>query len=125
MPMRKSHARRPTICWYRSMNCSSGPGRQAVGDPEVEHEQHAEQRREDGGQGDLGAEDAPEHVGLAQGAEPQLVGVEAGDPARRQEQHDHQDDDGDEDDAPTIRQPPAPASSPLRHLRGHTHGGGG
>ena len=31
MPIRNSHARRPTICWYRSMNCSSGPGSRTLG----------------------------------------------------------------------------------------------
>ncbi len=31
MVQRNSHARRPTICWYRSMNCSSGPGSRVLG----------------------------------------------------------------------------------------------
>ena len=58
---------------------------------------------------DLGPQHPGEDAALAERVEPEVVGVEAGDPPRRQEQHQQQDGQDDEDDAGPVRHAlPAP-----------------
>ena len=60
--------------------------RDAVGDEEVDPQQHEEDRDEHDGERDLGAEHAAPHPGLLDRLEPQVVGVEGRDAAQRRDQ---------------------------------------
>ena len=91
--------------------------REAVGDQQVDPGQHGERAEEQHEQGELGADDTPEHVGPAEPVVPQEVDVEAG--QRPSEHDDEQEDDagGDEDDAARDPSPP-----PLGEVGGTPHG---
>ena len=92
------------------MNSSSGPierylGAMPVGDDEVRVHDREEHDREHQGRRDLGGEEAAPGAALAERVEPEEVGVEAGQPAQAEQQH---DDDGDERDQPAAEAEPAP-----------------
>ena len=80
--------------------------------------QHEEQDREHHAERELGAEHAAPHAGQAESLEPEVVGVEAGDAAGRDEQNE-EDGENDEQTGPTTRRS-EPAA--LRQIRGGSHG---
>ena len=82
---------------------AGGPegGRQAVGDEQVDVEQDEEDGGEDRPEGDAGAQHAGEDARVVERVEPEVVGVEAGDPTQRREEHEEGDGEDDEPDAPS------------------------
>ena len=66
---------------------------------------------------ELGADDAPEHVGPTEPVVPQEVDVEAG--QRPSEHDDEQEEDADDDEDDAARDPPPP---PAGEVGGTPHG---
>ncbi len=99
-------------------------GGDPVGDEQVDVAEDEEDPDEDQGEAGLGAEDRAERVLVAEGLEPQVVGVEAGDPAQGRDQHEEADGDQDQDDAAPGRQSSLPWAARWRHVRGGPHGRG-
>ena len=92
------------------------PGSDAVSDDQVGEAEDEEDPDEDPGQGDLGPQDRAEGVRLAQGVEPQVIGVEAGDASQRGDQEEQADRDQDEDDAAPRRESALAATARRGHV---------
>ena len=104
---RESEAHQPAPSAYRSVVVGEqvllGPGwshqwRHPIGDGQVAEEDSKEQQREQDHQDDLGTQHRREHVAVAERVEPQVVGVEAGEPPQRDradEERHHADEHDD------------------------------
>ena len=90
--------------------------RDAVGDPEVEPAEEEEDAGEDQRQRDLGAEHVLEDARHPERVEPEVVGVEAGEPAQRRDEQHQRNGQHDEDDAAAVR-----ARLSTAKLTGGTH----
>ena len=82
--------------------------RQAVGDHQVQNGQRDERAAEQEEHQQLGAQHGREHTGPADGIEPQVVGVEAGEEPAEQQHADHDDRDSDEGDAALVGESTGP-----------------
>jgi hypothetical protein len=78
-------------------------GLEAVGDDQVAEDEEEEDDGEDGRGERLGQQQPPPHVGVTELLEPQVVGVEPGDPPQAHQQHAEHGGQHDEGDPPVGR----------------------
>ena len=82
--------------------------RETVGDDQVQYRQCDERAAEQDEHQQLGTQHRREHTGPADGIEPQVVGVEAGEEATEQQDADDDDRNSDESDAALVGESTGP-----------------